>query len=273
MRFTVVTPTYNRAPLLGRVFESLCAQTFRDFEWVIVDDGSTDGTGELVQSWQAQNPGFDIRYFWQVNRGTHYAVNFGIKVARGDLFTQLDSDDACIPTALERFDYHWRQLREPERYCGVIALCCQPDGSVLGPNLPHDYIDCFSLGEALTCDAPHIDRWGTLRTEVVRHFLYPEIPGEKFIVPAVSHYQMQLRYASRYFNEALKIAYYAPGHMSSYDLRWANPRGAFKYHRELAMLPVPLKVRLKSALNAARFAPLALTAAARAAIARRGPRS
>src|ERR1700736_1708087 len=91
--FTVFTPTYNRAHTLHRVFNSLKAQSFRDFEWVLVDDGSTDNTEELAELW-IKTADFPIRYFWQKNSGKHIAYNFGIREARGQMFAVLDSDDA-----------------------------------------------------------------------------------------------------------------------------------------------------------------------------------
>ncbi|MDP5238381.1 glycosyltransferase family A protein [Uliginosibacterium sp. 31-16] len=93
--FTVFTPTYNRAAVL---YDSLCAQTCRDFEWLIVDDGSTDDTRELVARWQSE-AGFSIHYVWQKNGHKKTAMNRGAAEARGELFLTLDSDDACLPDA------------------------------------------------------------------------------------------------------------------------------------------------------------------------------
>ena len=119
MRFTVLTPTYNRAHLLPVLYQSLCAQTFRDFEWVIVDDGSMDGTRELVTSWK---PFFPIRYTWKPNGGMHTALNVGTRDAQGEFITQVDSDDYCVPHALERFDNRWRQIPDPDRFACLIVL-------------------------------------------------------------------------------------------------------------------------------------------------------
>src|SRR5579884_1059571 len=134
LRFTVLTATYNRAYCLPRVYQSLCAQTFRDFEWVIVDDGSTDGTKELVASWKSSF--FPIRYFWKPNAGKHTAINLGVLQAKGELTLILDSDDPCIPTALERFDFHWRQIPNPEKFANLSCLCARPDGSIVGKPYP-----------------------------------------------------------------------------------------------------------------------------------------
>ena len=103
--FTVFTPTYNRAHTLSRVYKSLADQTFKNFEWLIVDDGSTDGTKVLIEKW-TEEASFPIRYFYQENQGKHIAHNLGVKKARGELFLSLDSDDTCVPEALERFNYH-----------------------------------------------------------------------------------------------------------------------------------------------------------------------
>lgn len=147
MRFTVLTTTFNRAHCISGVYGSLCAQTFRDFEWVVVDDGSTDGTRDLIDSWK---PFFPIRYSWKPNGGMHTAINLGVEIANGELIAKLDSDDLCAPRALERFDYHWRQITDPQRYAFVVALCSYPDGTIVGSGLSSDYVDAFDLGTALS---------------------------------------------------------------------------------------------------------------------------
>jgi len=105
-RFTVFTPTSNRAHTLSRVYESLKRQTFRDFEWLIVDDGSTDNTREVVEGWQREKL-FIIRYFWQKNAHKKVAFNRGVLEADGKFFITLDSDDEALPEALDILDRHW----------------------------------------------------------------------------------------------------------------------------------------------------------------------
>src|SRR5690242_10850122 len=107
--FTVFTPTYNRAHTLHRVFDSLRAQTIRDFEWLVIDDGSVDGTSEQISEW-TNTVDFPIRYFKQKNSGKHIAHNLAAREARGQFFLPLDSDDACMPDALERLSYHWNSI-------------------------------------------------------------------------------------------------------------------------------------------------------------------
>ena len=132
IRFTVFTPTYNRAHTLPRAFESLKRQTFRDFEWLIVDDGSTDNTRELIEVWQ-KDSSFPIRYFWQENAHKKTAFNLGVKEARGELFLPLDSDDEALPDALKILDQHWNNIPESERgkFSSVTGLCVDERGGVV----------------------------------------------------------------------------------------------------------------------------------------------
>src|SRR4051812_47352897 len=137
--FTVVTATYNRAHTLHRVYESLLAQTFRDFEWLVVDDGSTDGTRKLIEGWQAE-ASFAIRYLYQANAGKHIACNRAVREAAGRFITGIDSDDACLPHALERLIHHWNRIPADEQagFTGVSALCIDETGQLVGTRFPRD---------------------------------------------------------------------------------------------------------------------------------------
>ena len=92
-KITVFTPAYNRAHTLEKLYRSLQRQTFHNFEWLIVDDGSTDGTAKLVNNWQAEENPFPVRYVWQENGGKCRAINYGLELAAGELFFTVDADD------------------------------------------------------------------------------------------------------------------------------------------------------------------------------------
>lgn len=249
MRFTVLTPTFNRARTLPRVFASLCAQTFRDFEWLIVDDGSTDETESLVSSWRAD---FPIRCLWQPNRGKHTAVNFGVGVARGFLIAQLDSDDELLPRALEIFDQQWSAL--DNRFAAAVGLCVDDHGIAIGKPYPGAYADSFSLRESNRLVAG-AERFGVIRADIWRQFPSPEFPGERFIPEGVFQSQILARHAARYFNEPVRIYHRSGDSISKTDWRKTSPRGALLFHRMVAFTPgLPIHTRLKSAINALRFA-------------------
>jgi glycosyltransferase involved in cell wall biosynthesis len=250
MRFTVLTPTFNRARCLQRVYESLCAQTFRDFEWVIVDDGGADGTRELVAQWK---PFFPIRYTWKPNGGMHTAINAGVQQAAGEFVLLMDDDDYCVPHALERFDDRWKQISNPDRFAFLVGICYREDGkTILGSRLPRDYVDAFTVGEKIAlCQT---DRWGICRADVFRQFPYPEFKNERFIDLGVVQNRIMKKYAARFFDEPLQIHHYLPDGLTKQgDPRWRNPKGAVIFHTELAFSRAPARIRIKSAINAVRF--------------------
>lgn len=250
MRFTVLTPTYNRAHTLHRVYESLCEQTYRDFEWLIIDDGSTDQTGEIVSGWKSW---FPIRYVQKSNGGKHSAVNLGASLAQGEFVLILDSDDACLPRAMERFDYHWRQVPDPARFLGTSGLCCTPDGKLSGIPYSDHPIDGSSLADALRYGG-NCERWTMIRTDVLREFPFPE--GERFVTEALIWNRMLKKYAVRYFNEPVRVYYPDSGGLSANgkQLLISSPKATLAYFRELALSSVPFQVRLKAAANFCRFA-------------------
>ena len=205
--FTVFTPTYNREKTLHRVYQSLMQQTFRDFEWLIIDDGSTDGTGKLVDSWQKDAATwFPIRYIWQTNQHKKMAHNHAVREAYGRLFLPLDSDDYCIPEALERFAYHWFAIPEAERdgFSAVTALCVYEDGAIVGDRFSDEaWLDSDSL-ETYYRHKISGDKWGFNRLDVLQRFPFPEqIPGH---VPESAVWaQIARHYKTRFVNEALLI--------------------------------------------------------------------
>ena len=140
--FTIFTPTYNRAHTIRRVFDSLCAQTLRDFEWLVIDDGSTDNTSELIAIWD-EIANFPVRCVKQTHAGKHFAHNRALVEAKGQFFGILDSDDALVPDALEKLARLWDSIPESERhlFCSVGARCCSQNGNIIGDRFPTDPFD------------------------------------------------------------------------------------------------------------------------------------
>lgn len=204
-KFSVFTPTYNRAHTIHRVYESLCKQTFRDFEWLIVDDGSNDGTKKLVEKWMSEAD-FPIRYIWQENKGKHVAFNHGVAAAKGELFLTADSDDGFIANSLERFNYHWESISENNKakFVGVVAHCMYQDGKLAGNMFPSSPLDS---------DAEEIfyryklkgEKWGFQRTDVLKEFPFPEPKEMKFVSEGYVWFRIAKKYKTRFVNEILRI--------------------------------------------------------------------
>src|SRR5260370_1633948 len=183
--FTVFTRTFNRSQTLSRVYEGLRLQTFRDFEWLIVDDGSTDGTKEIVEKWQTESA-FVIRYIYQENQGKLAAFNHGVQEARGELFVTLDSDDACVPQALERLKYHWDGIptAEKDKFSAVTALCKDQNGRLVGDEFPRDVLDFDSIELVFKYNVKD-EKWGFHRHDGFKQFPFPKIRNAKFISDGV----------------------------------------------------------------------------------------
>jgi glycosyltransferase involved in cell wall biosynthesis len=229
--FTVFTPTYDRAHTLGQVYESLCAQTYRDFEWLIVDDGSTDHTPELVAGWQEEAP-FLIRYFRQPNQGKHVAFNHGVREARGLLFLTLDSDDTIVPQALERLWHHWQAIPNEKRdgFAAVTALCQDQDGRVVGERFPRDILDS-NASELKHRYKVHGEKWGFTRTDLLRAQPYPEMPGVRFVPESVVWIPIAAHHQTRFVNEPLRIYHSsAGGQLSTAGLRRDHLVGLALWH-------------------------------------------
>jgi glycosyltransferase involved in cell wall biosynthesis len=205
--FTVFTPTYNRAHTLHRAHDSLRAQTCRDFEWLIVDDGSTDGTGSLVNGWIGTSD-FPIRYIAQEHAGKHVAHNRALREARGRFFLVLDSDDACVPTALERIAYHWGTIPLDQRssFSGVAGLCQNQRGEVVGDRFPSEPID-MTLREKQYVYRVRGEKWGADLTEIVRRFPFPKLPHTNFTPEGAVWLEIAKHYKIRCVNEVFRTYY------------------------------------------------------------------
>lgn len=203
---TVFTATYNRAHTLHLPYQSLCAQTRRDFEWLIVDDGSTDGTAELITQWQREAE-FPIHYVAVEHGGKHIAWNHGLPLCRGEFFIPLDSDDGLLPDALAAFVEEWERIPQAVRttYCGIYALNEDQDGKLIGSRWPEGVTDS-NLNEMLFRYGVHGDKCCFLRTEVVLEFPFPELRQSTSYLPeSVILFPMARRYRSRFMNRVVAV--------------------------------------------------------------------
>ena len=144
MTITVFTPTFNRATLLPRLYESLVNQTFLDFEWLIVDDGSTDDTFNFIESIK-ENDKIDIQYYYQNNAGKHAAINWGVELAKGDLFFIVDSDEVMIESGLQTIVDVYKQVSDNDNFAGVTGLKSFFSGKTIGGELNYTYLDCSAI--------------------------------------------------------------------------------------------------------------------------------
>lgn len=181
---TILTATYNRAYCLSNLYNSLKVQTINDFEWIIVDDGSTDCTKELVDQWISEAI-IPIYYRTQSNGGRHRAINNGVKLAKGDYIFLVDSDDFISKDAIEKINKWITDINYLEEYAGVSGVRWSRSSNELIGKFPLrcEYIDATNIERRKKkLDG---DKAEVYKTEILRKYPFPEIEGEKFIPESV----------------------------------------------------------------------------------------
>jgi glycosyltransferase involved in cell wall biosynthesis len=253
--FTVFTPTYNRAHTLPRVYKSLKDQTFKNYEWLIVDDGSIDGTGDLVKTWQKEGA-ITIRYFYQENRGKHIAINRGVSESYGELFLFTDSDDWLVPHALERLAFYWNDISEPmrETVSGITFLCMYSDGKIVGTCFPAKIIIANPISFAIQYKIKG-DKKGFHRTDILKRYPFPDFPEEKFVPEGLIWNRISRDYKICFVNEALETVEYQQNGLSASGMlmRMRNPSGVREYNLEFTRMPISLRHRIKAFINYFRY--------------------
>lgn len=256
MLITVFTPTYNRVSLLPRLYESLCRQTFRDFEWVIVDDGSTDDTESVVNSqFIMHNSQFPVRYFYQENGGKHRAINRGVREARGVLFFIADSDDWLPEDALEIVVKQYEEIKDNDSFAGVAGFDEFPNGEKIGHgNVCFDTLDCSEVDFRCKYRIAG-DMKEAFRTKVLKEFPFPEIEGEKFCPEELQLVRISKKYIIRYFSQVIYVAEYQPNGLSAKlrKLRMDNPISAVMNYAENNEFDVPFRQKIRNSINYWRF--------------------
>lgn len=238
-RITVFTPTYNRAHTLERLYRSLREQTFTDFEWLIIDDGSSDNTTEMVNQWIKEDNLFPIRYYSQENRGKHIAINSGLRKARGELFFTADSDDFLTNDALKKVDDWVKSLPENKNFCGVVGNMGSsptetPNTVYKGKWRDANLLERYPEVSDLPIDG---ERVFVFFTEIHNKYPYPEFQNEKFMTEAVTWNRMASDgYRVRVFNDIIYIYKYLPNGLtlSGNQLFFNNPKGYGLWMREKA---------------------------------------
>lgn len=234
MQLTVFTPAYNRADLLPRCFESMKRQTNKNFIWMIIDDGSTDDTRNLVAGWQQEPLDFELQYFYKENGGLHTAYNEAIAHIETELCVCIDSDDFMPDDAVEKILRFW-EVHGSDAVAGIVGLDYDLESNCLGDPLPDQ--KCVNLIDLLTGKYPirNLDRTNVVRTELYKKYApMPSFPGEKNFNPHYMHLQISREYDFLVLNENLRFVEYQPDGMTNNILRqFRNSPNSFAETRKL----------------------------------------
>lgn len=246
--FTMFTGTYNRASYLPTVYACLEAQTMRDFEWVVVDDGSTDATRDQVQA-MIGGASFPIRYIYKKNGGVHTAHNVAVRAAVGEFFLRCDNDDEFVPEAVKTLSAAWYAIPERRRdeYSGVSCLCMNQSGAVIGDRYPESPWD----SNPRVLAGLRGEKWGFHRTAILREFLFPEFDGEKHIPESVVWARIGEHFRTRCINVPLRVFHDTPQSVSKKvpKLRYSCGNGFALCYREELTRPQPRWQSTKLAAN------------------------
>lgn len=249
---TVFTPSFNRAYCLHQCYESLVVQTNKDFCWLIIDDGSTDNTKELVQIWIDEGK-IEIIYHFQENQGMHGAHNAAYRLTETELNVCIDSDDFMPEDAVDAILTFWN-AQPPEvrkSVAGLAGLDAFKDGKIIGNKFP-DYLERSTLETIHNVHRITGDKKLVYRTEVVKKYPpYPLFQGERFVPLGTLYLMIDKDYEILCLNEVLCIVEYMPDGSSRNMIKqyYRHPKG-FQHARITNMRHSNyFKVRLKNAIH------------------------
>ncbi|PYZ96948.1 glycosyltransferase [Alteribacter lacisalsi] len=246
---TVFTPTYNRAFCLDQLYESLIRQPSREFIWLIIDDGSTDHTTDLVNSWIDEGK-IEIRYFYQTNQGMHGAHNTAYELIDTELNVCIDSDDLMAEGAVEKILSFWSE-KGSDRVSGIAGLDLDLKGNVIGSKLPEN-ISRSTLFDLYHRHGVTGDKKLVYRTDLTKKYPYPLFHGERYVGLAYKYYKLDEDYELLLLNEPLCVVEYLEdgSSMNMFRQYYRNPKGFSFYRKELMKLPfVDLKFKFRQAIH------------------------
>lgn len=232
---TVFTPAYNRAHTLSRTYASLQRQECKDFIWLIVNDGSTDNTAELVKEWQQQENGFQIRYIYKKNGGMHTAHNVAYENIDTELNVCIDSDDELADGAVRKILEKWNKVKD-QGYAGIVALDADMNtGKIIGTDFGTAITETTLTG--FYARGGQGDKKLVYRTDIINQYPpYPVFEGEKYVALAYKYRLIDQKYKLAVLNEVLcNVEYQQDGSsLNMYRQYIQNPQG-FAFWRKVCM--------------------------------------
>lgn len=243
---TIITPTYNRASNLKHLYETLTNQTVKDFMWLVVDDGSTDDTQQVVRAF-IDDGKIDIKYMKSENGGKHRALNMGIAVIKSRLTFIVDSDDYLPEDAVDIILQYHRKYNDTPDLCGYSFLRCFEDGSVNTAYFKKDE-EIASYRDIRINGNIGGDKAEVYFTDILKQFPFPEYEGEKFLPEDLVWMQMSGSYQMVHINKCIYIGEYLDDGLTKAGraMKIHSPRGMMKRSEVfLAESDICLKVRVK----------------------------
>jgi glycosyltransferase involved in cell wall biosynthesis len=248
MFLTIITPTYNRVKTLSRLYTSLEKQSQKNFEWLIVDDGSTDTTKSFIDNILIKST-LKIRYIYKNNGGKHTAINEGIKNIHTPLTFIVDSDDYLTRDAVETIYKKWSAYKSDASIGSFWYLQSDSSGNIIGDEFPtKEFISNYT--EVMINSGIKGDKKSVYVTQLRKEFPFPEYEDERFIGEGIIHKQIGDRHKSVFINKVIYKCEYLDDGLSraGKKMRINNPKGGMANSKVFQTKNVALKVRLKKML-------------------------
>ncbi len=249
MKVTILTPTYNRGYTLKKLYNSLINQTNKNFIWLVIDDGSTDDTRNLINLFMEEKK-IKIEYHYQKNGGKHRALNYGISLIKSEITFIVDSDDWITNDAIETILKYFRKYKNDENIGVISFLKAYPDFKINGPQYSKDEYRGNYIEDRL-----NKNNWGdkaeVCYTNVLKKYPLPEIEKEKFISEGYLWVKMALDYDSIYVNKVIYIADYLQDGLTNniYKMRIKNPKGCIEVAKMACNDKANLKIKYKNMIK------------------------
>lgn len=250
INITVLTPAYNRGKLLKKLYESLCNQDCKDFEWLIIDDGSTDDTSVCVEQMK-KIADFPISYYKKENGGKHTALNYAYQFIKTPLTFIVDSDDLLTGDAISSIESIYKKYKDEHELCGFSFLRGKPNGGYLSTSgVPQDgmkesYVEC-RINRSIGGDMAEV--W---YTHCLKEYPFPEFLGEKFLGEDIVWVRMSEKYKMRFFNRVIYISDYLKDGLTNnrrkYNIK--SPNGCVERAEAFLGSDSNIKTKIKAALQ------------------------
>ena len=241
-QFSIITPSYNRAAYLPRIYDSLCQQKDIDFEWVIIHDGSTDNTRGVVSEFPKI---FEIKYAYQNNAGKPSAMNLGTQMANSYISVSFDSDDILcrdvLKTVWSYFDINTGKF-EHDCVC-ISGLCKYENGDIIGKIFPYDYYISDHIRYRHN-KGLRGDKLEFVLTSVLKNYPFPIFNNEKNIAPGILMIRMALSHKTLYINHVFAEKQFLPGGLSTQNYWFVYTLGSELYYNEASIPPYKLLLQI-----------------------------
>lgn len=250
MIITILTPTYNREEGIRNLWKSLQDQTNKNFEWLIVDDGSTDDTKRLIEQLQSESD-FLIRYIYKANGGKHTALNAGIKKINSELTFIVDSDDYLLKDSIASILEIHKKYMDRYDLCGYTFLRSFPDGKINGKVFSSNEKIASYIDARVNVNDTHADKAEVFRTKCLKEYPFPEYPGEKFLGEDMIWVRMARKYKMVHVNRTIYIGNYMEDGLTNNRRKHniTSPVGCMHRAEEFMESDIKFRYRVKGGLQ------------------------